>query len=106
MKKISSYRELMAERLRIEQELAVQKAMIHDEIREIKERIKPVTGLLTFFNADKKSSFKSTAMQVGANIGIDVLRTTVLGKAGWLTRLIVPFIAKKLSSKVIQNTVD
>lgn len=107
MKKISNYRELVAERLRLEQELAVQKAEINGEVQEIKNRLKPVYGLLSFFNTDKKSSLKSTAMQVGANIGIDVLlRNTLLGKASWLTRLIVPFIAKKLSSKVIENTVD
>ena len=107
MKKISNYRELVAERLRLEQELAVQKAEINGEVQEIKNRLKPVSGLLSFFNTDKNSSLKSTAMQVGANIGIDVLlRNTLLGKASWLTRLIVPFIAKKLSSKVIENTVD
>lgn len=107
MKKISNYNELVAERMRVQQELALNKAGIAEEIREIKDRLKPVTGLLSFFSTDKKSSLKSTAMQVGANIGIDVLlRNTILGRAGWLTRLIVPFIAKKLSSKVIEKTVD
>ncbi|MBL7835651.1 MAG: hypothetical protein JNK18_16965 [Cyclobacteriaceae bacterium] len=107
MKKINNYKELVAERLRVQQELALNKAGIEEEVREIKEKLKPVTGLLSFFNSDKKPSLKSTAMQVGANIGIDVLlRNTVLGRAGWLTRLIVPFIAKKLSAKVIEKTVD
>jgi hypothetical protein len=107
MTKISSYKELVIERQRIEQELALQKAQINEEIQEIKDKLKPVTGLLSFFNTSKKQSLKSTAMQVGANIGIDVLlRNTLLGKAGWLSRLIVPFIAKKISSKVIEKTVD
>lgn len=107
MTKISNYEELVAERMRIQQELALQKAQINEEIQEIKDKIKPVTGLLSFFSNSKKQSLKSTAMQVGANIGIDVLlRNTLLGKAGWLTRLILPFVAKKLSSKVIERTVD
>jgi hypothetical protein len=107
MTKISSYKELVIERQRIEQELALQKAQINEEIQEIKDKLKPVTGILSFFNTSKKQSLKSTAMQVGANIGIDVLlRNTLLGKAGWLSRLIVPFIAKKISSKVIEKTVD
>lgn len=107
MKKINNYKELVAERMRVQQELELNKAGITEEIREIKDKLKPVTGLLSIFNTDKKSSFKSTAMQVGANIGIDVLlRNTLLGRASWLTRLIVPFIAKKLSSKVIEKTVD
>jgi hypothetical protein len=106
MNKISNYTELVAERMRIQQELAFQKAQINEEIQEIKDKLKPVTGLLSFFDNSKKQSFKSTAMQVGANIGIDVLlRNTLLGKAGWLTRLILPFVAKKISSKVIEKTV-
>jgi hypothetical protein len=107
MKKISNYTELVAERRRIQQELAFQKAQINDEIQEIKDKLKPLSGILSFFNPSKKQSLKSTAMQVGANIGIDVLlRNTLLGRAGWLTRLILPFVAKKISSKVIERTVD
>lgn len=107
MTKISNYEELVVERIRIQQELSLQKSQIHEEIREIKDKLKPVTGLLSFISSSKKQSFKSTAMQVGANIGIDVLlRNTLLGKAGWITRLILPFVAKKLSSKVIERTVD
>jgi hypothetical protein len=107
MNKISNYNDLAGERIRIQQELAVQKAQINEEIQEIKDKLKPVTGILSFFDTSKKQSFKSTAMQVGANIGIDVLlRNTLLGRAGWLTRLILPFVAKKISSKVIERTVD
>lgn len=107
MTRISNYEELVAERIRIQQELSLQKAQINEEIREIKDKLKPVTGLLSFFSSSKKQSFKSTAMQVGANIGIDVLlRNTLLGKAGWLARLVLPFVAKKVSSKVIERTVD
>lgn len=107
MNKISNYNELVAERMRIQQELALQKAQINDEIQEIRDKLKPISGLLSFFNTSKKQSLKSTAMQVGANIGIEVLlRNTLLGRAGWLTRLILPFVAKKISSKVIERTVD
>ena len=107
MTKINNYKELVMERTRIQQELALQKAQINEEIREIKDKLKPISGILSFFNNSKKPSLKSSAMQVGANIGIDVLlRNTLLGKASWLTRLIVPFIARKLSSKVIEKTVD
>lgn len=107
MTKISNYKELVAERQRIHMELTLQKAQINEEIQEIKDKLKPVTGILSFFNTSKKQSLKSTAMQVGANIGIDVLlRNTLLGRASWLSRLIVPFIAKKISSKVIEKAVD
>lgn len=107
MIRISNYEQLVAERMRIQQELAIQKATINEEVREIKQKISPITGLLSFFSNTKQPSFKSSAMQVGANIGIDVLlRNTLLGRAGWITKLIIPFIAKKISSKVIERTVD
>jgi len=107
MTKINNYSELVAERMRVQQELALQKAQIHNEIQEIKDKLKPVTGLLSFFNTSKKQSFKSSAMQIGANVGIDILlRNTLLGRAGWLARLVLPFVAKKISSKVIEKTVD
>lgn len=107
MTKINNYTELVAERMRIQQELALQKAQINEEIREIKDKLKPITGILSFFNTAKKQSFKSTAIQAGANIGIDVLlRNTLLSKAGWLTKLILPFVVRKISSKVIEKTVD
>lgn len=107
MSRISNYDELVAERIRIQQMLALQKAQLNAEINELKDRLKPVTGLLSFFKRDKNPSVKSTAMQIGANIGIDVLlRNTLLGRAGWLARLVVPFVAKKISSRIIDKTVD
>lgn len=107
MTKINNYKQLVAERIRIEQELSLQKAQINAEIKEIKDKLKPVTGLLSFFGSSKKQSIKSSAVEMGANIGIDVLlRNLVLGKAGWITRLVVPFLAKRISSKVIEKTVD
>jgi hypothetical protein len=107
MSRISTYEQLVAERMRIEQELAIQKDHINDEISELKDKLKPITGLLSVFSGNKNPSLKSTAMQLGANIGIDVLlRNTLLGRAGWLARLVVPFLAKKISSKVIDKTVD
>lgn len=108
MSRINNYEQLVAERTRIQQLLSLQKAEINAEIREIKDKLKPVTGLLSMLGSDgKPSSIKSTAMQVGANIGIDVLlRNTLLGRASWLTRLVVPFLAKKISSRLIEKTVD
>lgn len=107
MSKINNYEDLVTERIRIQQALALQKAEINAEIREIRDRFKPLTGLMSYFKGDKNPSIKSTTMQVAANLGIDVLlRNTILGKAGWLTRLVVPFIAKKISSSIIEKTVD
>ncbi|MEI9917767.1 MAG: hypothetical protein WDO14_03075 [Bacteroidota bacterium] len=111
MKKISNYHDLVAEKARVEQRLALLKRDIHSEIEEIKQRLSPVTrivGLLSGNGASnnqgaQKDSLLKSGLKAGAALGMDLLIGPNLAKAGMLTRLIVPPLLRNISSGIINR---
>jgi hypothetical protein len=104
MNKISNYEDLILERKRLESDLAHYKAIITGELDEIKHKVEPITDVVSFFSPSKNPPGNSRLLQAGANLGIELLvRQKFLSKAGWLTKLVLPFILKKVSSRAIEK---
>jgi hypothetical protein len=102
MNKISSYEDLILERKRLESDLAHYKTIITRELDEIKHKVEPITDVVSFFTPSKNPPANNQLLQAGANLGIELLvRQKLLSKAGWLTKLVLPFILKKVSSRAI-----
>ena len=96
------------EKRRLNAELRIEKAIIEEEIRQIKEQLAPVRKALSFVGILKKKDTDSTAqslLKTGANLGIDLVGHRVLSRAGWVSRLVFPLIAKGLSSKLVSRFV-
>jgi hypothetical protein len=104
MSKINNYEDLVLERKRLESELVHCKSVIIREIDEIKHKIEPITDVVSFFSTSRNPPGNNKLLQAGANLGIELLvRQKLLSKAGWLTKLVLPFILKKFSNRAIEK---
>jgi len=103
MNKINNYEELVLERKKLEADLAHYKFVITRELDEIKQKVEPITDVVSFFSSSKNSTGNNNLVKAGANLGIELFVRQKLAKAGWLTKLVLPFILKKISSKAIEK---
>ena len=104
---IHSYASLLAEKQRLQALLAVQKQDIKDEITSIKHELNPIglaiKGIGFFTKQDKSLGFFNKAI----NNGVDfLLKKVVLKNAGWVTKMVVPFIAKNMLSNFAARKVE
>ena len=105
MNKIKTYDDLLAEKVELERLLIDQKAIIRQDIAALKEELRPAAAVLKFIGKVTAKDKSNSLLRLGVSVASEtVLRNVVLAKSGWLTRLIVPFVAKTLGSKAIANT--
>ena len=115
MSSIRTYEDLAAEEKRLRALLYSHEANIKDSFSAVKDSLNPFaqaaeTAKKLFFR-DKTNPM----MAFGLDFGVDVLiRRLLLGKAGWFTKIVVPFFVRNYSSyflnennrsKVIQKIV-
>jgi hypothetical protein len=109
MNRIENYDDLVAHRLHLEANLRKQKAYINNKVVKIKERLEPITKVVSFFNGEKNSRSKllletgSSLLKIGSSAGIDLLLQKKLAKAGWLTKLILPFVLRFAAAKTVDR---
>jgi hypothetical protein len=101
---IRTYKDLVVEEKRLEELLNAQKVVLQYDMKLLKEQLNPAIrtfGMLgTLFTKDRAGGL----LNVGADTIIDlVVRNGILGKAGWLTKFIVPFFLKNASSHIIAD---
>jgi hypothetical protein len=106
-KPIRTYKELLEEKERLKLLLSAQKELVRQDINEIKQELEPVRSAISsagkFFTKDKTS----WALSAAADTIIDiVVRRMILSRAGWITKIVVPFFMKNLSSHVIAGNKD
>ena len=108
-KKISSYEDLLEEKVRLEELLGLQKAAINGSLAAIEDDVRPVTnGLLVvtrlLTKIGKRNRPTSPLLNVGLDIGVDMLlRRYILRKAGWLSRTLIPLIASTLLARFLNS---
>jgi hypothetical protein len=99
---IKTYADLCEERERIKNLLVVQRQKVKDDWEELKEEFLPVknafgvVGKIT--HADKSNPLINAGLKVASDL---FLKNFVLAKAGWVTKLAVPFVVKNYSSHLI-----
>ena len=103
MTKINNYDELLAERLRLEGLLREHKATIATEVSAIKEKLHPIFSLVSFLGVFRRKPDQSL-LQFGADVGVELLlRQNQVAKSNWITRLVLPFLAKGATAKVLEK---
>jgi hypothetical protein len=103
-KTIRTYKDMLDEKKRLEELLVVQRQLLRDDIREIRESLKPVQSALSFAGKLVTRDRGNFILNAGANSLIDlVIKKLVLSRAGWFTKWVVPFLAKNYSSHIISE---
>lgn len=103
MTKINNYDELVAERRRLEALLREHKATIATEVDVIKAKLHPIFAVISFLGIFQRKPDQNL-LQFGADVGIELLlRQKLLAKSNWITRLVLPFLAKGATAKVLEK---
>jgi len=106
-KSIKTYNDLLEEKQQLEVLLNAQRELIRYDMQQLKTEIQPAikaVGLVgKMFTKDKSNALLNT----GADTVIDLLfKKVLLGRAGWVTRLVVPYFLKNVSSHIIAEKKD
>lgn len=102
MSKINNYEELMAERRRLEADLHSQKVFLNTQFNTIREKFEPMGKFIAFLTGFKNNP-GSSLLKIGSNVGIELLLRQKLAKAGWLAKLMLPFVLKFTAAKAIDG---
>jgi hypothetical protein len=104
MSRINTYEELVTERKKIEANIAASKLILHEGIRDLKEKLEPFLYLLPVLNIIKKKETNNTFLKFIAALGIDVfVGQRLLSKSSWLSRLVIPMVLKAATALAIGN---
>jgi hypothetical protein len=104
MNKIKTYEDLLQEEQRLLAQLKSTEVLIREDIAGVKEGLKPLG------NAMKTISKFTTRDKTGAlaNFGLDFsvdlfVRKILLARAGWFTKILIPYLIKNYSSHIISE---
>jgi hypothetical protein len=101
---IQTYDDLLKEKKRLEQLLSMQKEQISTNWTEMKKEFEPVNNVVSFFSKLTTRDKTNPLVNIGIDVAGDlVLRKILLARAGWATRLVVPFLLKNYSSNVLAD---
>ncbi|MBO9659253.1 MAG: hypothetical protein J7527_10555, partial [Chitinophagaceae bacterium] len=99
---IRTYDDLLTEKERLKALLQAQKAVIRQDVEEIKAELQPVKNAISmvgkFTTRDKSNPLLTGATETIIDI---VVKRLILSRTGWLTKLVVPFIMKNVSSHLV-----
>ncbi|HKO82725.1 MAG TPA: hypothetical protein VJU78_20100 [Chitinophagaceae bacterium] len=106
-KPIRTYKDLLEEKERLKLLLSAQKELIRQDINQVKQELAPVRSAVSIIGKVVTKDKSSWVLSTAADTIIDmVVKRMVLAKAGWFTKLVVPFFMKNFSSHVIADNKD
>ena len=99
---IKTYKDLCEERERVKNLLVVQRQKVKDDWDELKHEFIPVKNAFGVMSKLTSADKSNPVVNMGLKIVSDVfLKNFVLGKAGWVAKLAVPFVVKNYSSHLL-----
>jgi len=102
MSKIKTYADLEAEKLRLMALLRNQEEAIKADMVHVREGLKPLNNAIQVINKMATRDNRVPVMNFGIEMGIDILiRRFLLGRAGWFTKIVVPYLIKNYTSHFI-----
>ena len=103
-KRFTSYKELLEEKQQLEVLLEAQKQVIRYDVEEIKLKLRPVKETLDFIKKITTKDNSSLLLNIGSEIAINALvKNFILSRAGWLTRIVIPYFLKNFSSHFLSE---
>ena len=99
--KIQTYDDLVEEKKRLEAMLIVNKEQISANWVEMKQEFEPINNIIGFFGKLTTRDKTNPLVNMGIDVAGDLLlRKFILARAGWATRLVIPYLVKNYSSNV------
>jgi hypothetical protein len=103
-KAIKTYEDLLQEEQRLMQQLKSQEALIREDLVLLKEKLKPVGKVYSVLEKMATRDHTGPLASFGIDFSIDLLlRKILLARAGWFTKIFVPFLVKNYSSHIISE---
>jgi hypothetical protein len=100
-KQITNYKELVAEKARLNALLAEQELLIKEDWHAIKHELKPFVHVAATVRNFLTRKATMNALQLGVNLFSDgFVKRILLKNAGWFAKLLVPFFIKNYASHV------
>jgi len=101
-KRFKTYNDLVKERNQLEALLQTQKELIREDIKELKEHLQPAVKTLSIAGKFFTRESNNVLVAGGINHLIDIVfKRIILARAGWFSRLAVPFLIKNFSSHLV-----
>ena len=101
---IRTYSDLLDEKARMKKLLAIQYQRVLGDWDDVKQEFEPLNKVFNFVGKittpDKRNPLLNTGLKIASNV---FLSSFVLAKAGWLTKLAVPFVMKNYSSHLLAD---
>jgi len=106
-KRFTSYNDLLKEKQQLEVLLQAQKQVIRYDVEEIKLKLQPIKESLEFVKKITSRDRTNLLLDLGSDIAINTfIKNFILSKAGWLTRIVIPFFLKNYSSHFLADQKD
>lgn len=103
-KSIKKYEDLLKEEEELTQALRGHEKLIKSDIAGIKESLKPMNNFMGIVNKMATRDRTGPLVNFGLDFGIDILiRKFLLARAGWITKIVIPFLIKNYSSHLISE---
>lgn len=101
---IKTYNDMCEERERLKNLLVLHKQRVIDDWQGVKEELTPVKHVFGAIGKMAKGDKSNPFVNIGLKLAGDLfLKHFVLAKAGWVTRMTVPFVVKNYSSHVLAD---
>ena len=104
MNKIVTYNDLLRQEEQLDALLKAQRELLQYDVQQLKKSLEPAKAALSLISKVTTREKGNLLLTETANSLIDlVVKRIILNKAGWLTRLTVPFFVKNMSSHYISD---
>src|SRR5687767_12274498 len=95
---IKTYSDMCEERERLKNLLVLQKQRVSDDWTAVKDSLSPVKNVFGAMGKMAHADRSNPLVNVGLKMASDLfLKNFVLAKAGWITKLAVPFVVRNYS---------
>lgn len=100
---IQNMDDIRDERVRLKNQLQISKANINSELSAIKTELNPARQAVGFIS-DVFTTPRKGLLSMGVGLGVDtILRRGLLARAGWVTKLVVPFLVRNVATNLISK---
>ena len=100
---IQNLEDVRAERARLKNQIETSRMNLRYEFGAIKKELNPINQALGVVT-DVFTTPRKGLLSMGVGFGVDVvLKKVVLARAGWLPRLVVPFLVRNAATNYISN---